>query len=376
THTWPTPSPRPKAPILTVYAQIFRASTAKRVSRHTRLFSNSARRLDTSDYCPYKPGSTIPIYFRPELPSPNPFALKEEEAQSELSQQWTEGFTALNVKIMKTFTPFTCAVAMLAQTVDPPAHLKIPEQFILKLSDRRCGYRDEERPELVWNPSIETELRAKIRELIGPARSTPLPPMYSRSWAPHPEDPDDVGPEWEGWELEVHIWLSKQWMYLREALAYRHLRALQGDCIPRLYGTVRHPISSGPFVHPLVDFVPGLAIEYIPGPSMVVVKGGVDLSREASETTSRRLIDNVAKLRGLYCRHNDLAFRNVVLRNWPHDPDPVIIDFGSASVIKPGEPPEKWAGCVDEVDEIRAIQSMATGTSRRPGRSMCMSAMR
>ncbi|KAJ6595041.1 hypothetical protein DFH09DRAFT_1412891 [Mycena vulgaris] len=305
---------------------------------------------------PYHPGRTLQIYFKPELSAletQDPYSLKQFKIQSELSPNWRDGFTPLTVSIVKSFTPFTCDVVIAAEILDCPQALSLPKKIILKLNDRRFGYRDE-RPKLVWGPQGEARLRDGIRTILGPERSTPIQKMY---YHPLPDtDPEGEGPlgVWDGWELEIYIWTLKQGIYLREALAYRHLRTLQGGAIPQLYGTVRVPLSpTTPFLHPIVDFVPGLGIEHIAGPSMSDVKVGVDVTNEMAETISRQLIDNVAAMRDAYCRHNDLALRNVVLRNWPHTPQPVIIDLGMASVIEPGASRAAWYGHVDEAHETR-----------------------
>ncbi|KAJ6505750.1 hypothetical protein C8R47DRAFT_967753, partial [Mycena vitilis] len=267
----------------------------------------------------------------------------------------------LNVTILRLFTPFTCAVVLVARVLDPPSGLAIPNEFILKLNDRRFGYRDSYRPNLYWQPEIEGLLRQQIVKILSQARSHPIPAKYySRT--------DEDGPEegWDGWELELFVWTLKHRGYLQEALAYRYLEGIQGSYIPRLYGTVRHGIASGqPFVHPAVDFVPGLAIEHIPGPNVGDLKVGVDLTKDTAQLVSRRIIDAVAKIQSLYCLHDDIRLPNFVLKNWPHDPQPVVIDFGNASVLEPGMSVDDWAANIDEVQDAR-IQLIVTG--REEGR--------
>ncbi|KAJ7602002.1 hypothetical protein DFH06DRAFT_1153203 [Mycena polygramma] len=276
---------------------------------------------------PYRVGSTLQIHFKPEIPSStslDPFAKRATELQTELSQDWTDGFTPLNVSISRSFTPFTCAVVLVAKVLDPPSGLAIPNEFVLKLNDRRFGYRDSHRPKLYWQPEKEGLLRREI-------------------------------------ELELYIWTLKHRSYLQEALAYRYLEGIQGSYIPRLYGTVRHAISSGhPFVHPAVDFVPGLAIEHIPGPNVGELKVGVDLTKDTAHLVSRRIIDTVAKIQSLRCLHGDIRLPNFVLKNWPHDPQPVVIDFGNASVLEPGMSVDDWAAHTDEV-QIARIQLIVAG---------------
>ncbi|KAJ6465783.1 hypothetical protein C8R45DRAFT_1022382 [Mycena sanguinolenta] len=122
--------------------------------------------------------------------------------------------------------------------------------------------------------------------------------------------------------------------YLRETLAYRHLHSLQGSIIPHLHGTVRLPISQDScFLHPIVDLVDGFALEYIASPTMDDLKVGVDITPPLTEEISTRLLHAVTAIRDAYCHHNDLHLGNVVFRNWPHNPRPVVIDFRHGSWV-------------------------------------------
>ncbi|KAJ6609803.1 hypothetical protein B0H10DRAFT_2032248 [Mycena sp. CBHHK59/15] len=106
---------------------------------------------------------------------------------------------------------------------------------------------------------------------------------------------------WDDWRLEIYVWTLKYRGYLAEALAYRHLRSLQGNSIPWLYGTARFPISSRSTpLHPIVDFVPGLAVGHIPGPNMNDLNVGKDITKAVAEDISKRLLDIVAAIRGSY----------------------------------------------------------------------------
>ncbi|KAJ7152336.1 hypothetical protein C8R46DRAFT_913136, partial [Mycena filopes] len=247
----------------------------------------------------------------------------------------------LTVVITRSFTPFTNAVVLLVKVLNQP-EIPMATRFILKLCDRRFGYRHPDGEGRPWQPQLEDRLRHEVSTLIGPDRSRRIP---KRFWESIPSGVED-------WEVDLYSWTMKYNNYLGEALVYRHLRNLQGDCIPRFFGTVRHPISAGqPFLHPSVDFVHGLAIEHIPGPTMADLKVGVDITKEQAEVVSQRLIDDVTRLRDLCCQHDDIRLRNLVLRNWPQDRSPraVIIDFGCAYVIRPG------ARSFDDVEEVRLL---------------------
>ncbi|KAJ7253768.1 hypothetical protein B0H12DRAFT_1219175 [Mycena haematopus] len=89
---------------------------------------------------------------------------------------------------------------------------------------------------------------------------------------------------------------------------------------------------------------------------MADVVVGVDVTSQQAEEISRRILDGVAAIRDAYCHHNDLRLANVVFRNWPHDPQPVVIDFG-LNITVPGSPREASFGTVNEVMDMRKTLS-------------------
>ncbi|KAJ7784182.1 hypothetical protein B0H16DRAFT_1446441 [Mycena metata] len=276
-------------------------------------------RSSTSD--PYQPGRTLDIYLTSEASSStrqDPFSLRDGEIQHELSANWHYGFTPLKVSIIQVFRPFTSAVVLLAEALNAPA------QFESLPKHHACSERRKSRV-----PSAR-----EFAKSSGPAVGIQFPRMhYARKFEHLELDDDAPVPEWGGWELELYIWTTKLASYFAEALAYRHLRALQGHCIPALHGTVRVPMaSSSELLHPVVGFVPGLALEYIDGPNMEQIK-----------------------IREACCWYNDLRLPNVILRGWPNDPQPVIIDFGVADVIEPGDSKKDWGVNVDEVADVRKV---------------------
>ncbi|KAJ7508304.1 hypothetical protein B0H11DRAFT_1642643, partial [Mycena galericulata] len=119
-----------------------------------------------------------------------------------------------------------------------------------------------------------------------------------------------------------------------EVLAYRYLRALQDLAILRFFGTARLPISSAnsDFVHPSVDFVNGLAVSVINGPPIHELQIKRDLTKDRAEEVSQRILDLVRTLQAHRCLPNDLRPPNIILRNWPRDVDPILIDSGVATV--------------------------------------------
>ncbi|KAJ7093849.1 hypothetical protein B0H15DRAFT_904851 [Mycena belliarum] len=331
-------------------AHIFRALNLLRGS-HSLALTHSSQ-----DH-PYHPGRALKIFYKPEIDpvaGHDPFFLRDVEINSELSPAWTGGFTPLTISILNSFTPFTSAVVLQVKVLEGAGNLSIPDDFILKLNDRRFGYRDLSQPKAIWDPQIEDRLREEIPRILGCGR--PIPDLYYDApvRAPH----HGTLPLWDGWELEIYVWTLKIRDQMAEALAYRRLSTLQGTFIPRLYGTVRLPISPGTaFVHPIVDFVPGLAIEHIPSPNLGALTVGTDISKPVANHISRQLIDNVARVRDAGCHHRDIRLANIVLRNWPHAPEPALIDFGLATVMPPDYPggAGAWDYACDEVVELRKL---------------------
>ncbi|KAJ7511669.1 hypothetical protein B0H11DRAFT_710963 [Mycena galericulata] len=284
----------------------------------------------------------------------DPFSLKESEVLEDLSPHWARGFTSVAVFVIKSYPPFTSAVVLEVEAVDTSQNVSLPKRFILKLNDRRFGNRysfaGKSKP---WNPTTEYRLVDGVRLLLNPQRGTPIPEEFSDFPGPH--EPRE---KMEDWMNDLYTWKLKYRHHLAEVLAYRYLRALQDVAIPRLFGTVRLPISCSDFTHPSVDFVNGLALSVINGPPMHELQIGRDLTKDRAEEVSQRVLDRVRTIQAHRCLHNDLRLPNIILRNWPQDVDPILIDFGVATVKPPGEPVTVYPGCgSDEVREVRRLLS-------------------
>ncbi|KAK0443594.1 hypothetical protein EV421DRAFT_526473 [Armillaria borealis] len=243
----------------------------------------------------YLPGTTLQLQFQPE---------------------GCKTFEPLAAKIVKPFKPFTSAVVLLVQ------RLSDNELVILKLADRRLGYRSND-IEVPWTSSIEDRLRHAVRDIQ--AGSIPDWIELLRD-DENPKRPDEE--RWEDWVWEISTWYWKMYNYDTELDAYRLLHRLQGRYIPRIFGVVRLGITSESTpLHPITDFVQGLALEYIPGICMEKLKPGADISQQEAEAISGQVMEGLRAIEAEnHVLHNDIHIRNVVLRE--EDRSAVIIDFG------------------------------------------------
>ncbi|PBK81714.1 hypothetical protein ARMGADRAFT_1090960 [Armillaria gallica] len=259
--------------------------------RHTRHFTlvNYGRRWISippveTDGELYLPATTLQLQFQPE---------------------GCETFEPLAAKIIKPFKPFTSAVVLLA------------------------GYRSNDL-EVPWSSSIEGHLRQAVRDIQMGTIPDWIELLRDDE---NPRRPDEE--RWEDWAWEISTWYWKLYNYDIELDAYRLLHRLQGRYIPRLFGVVRLGITpeSTP-LHPITDFVQGLALEYVPGICMENLKPGVDISQNEAERISSQVLEGLRAIEAEnHVLHNDIHIGNVVLRQ--EDRSAVIIDFGQAIVREP-----------------------------------------
>ncbi|KAJ7076714.1 hypothetical protein C8R44DRAFT_993015 [Mycena epipterygia] len=364
----------------------------------------------------YATRTRLDVLFRPEAPlseTVDPLELEGLEQQNDLSTEWRNPFTPLTVSIIEAYTPFTTSVVLVAEPLDPPPSITLPERFIIKLNDRRCGDRnDYDDLNVGWKPTVEPRPSGKCLVAIVPRRAdrrsaddpfntinSPSAAMSAhgrpalvllgevpaRLWFfsrclseglrtfsdPHrtfeipyefrgsfPGPYDVRSPTlFKDWMWEIYSWQGRSYVYYQEVLDYRHLRSLQGACLPRLYGTVRlplPPLSASDFHHPATLFVQGLAVELIPGRSMASLKVGEDVTKEEAEVAAHRVMDVVATIQARDCSHNDMRLPNIILRNWPDEIDPVLIDFGCAVLEEPDDG-SQTVGYYDEVEQARGM---------------------
>ncbi|PBK71099.1 hypothetical protein ARMSODRAFT_63478 [Armillaria solidipes] len=123
---------------------------------------------------------------------------------------------------VKRFGPFTSAAVLLVQRHSDN------EKAILKLADRRLGYRSGKGGPVPWSPSLEDHLRHAVRE---------FQEGVGHNWFELIRD-DENRPDtkiWEDWMWEVSTWRYKLSNHNTELAAYRLLHRLQGQYIPRLF---------------------------------------------------------------------------------------------------------------------------------------------
>ncbi len=251
-------------------------------------------------------------------------------------------FEPLSATIVKRFEPFTSAVVLLVQRPSDT------QPFILKLADRRLGYRHCWDDVIPWTSTVEGHLRRAVRDVQLGKKGNWFEIVHDTK---HPQRPPKD--EWEDWMWEVSTWTRKMNDHNTEHSAYRLLHRLQGDCIPRLHGVVRLSITSDPEpLHPIIDIVQGLAFEYIHGMNMEDLKPGVDISQQEAEAISSRVMDVFRTIEAENCViHNDLHIGNVILRD-----SPVIIDFGFAIIRRPGWSDEEWRAVVEGGPDTRNMR--------------------
>ncbi|PBK81788.1 hypothetical protein ARMGADRAFT_1091014 [Armillaria gallica] len=233
-------------------------------------------------------------------------------------------FEPLSATIVKRFEPFSSAVVLLVQRPSDT------QPFILKLADRRLGYRHCWDVDIPWTSTVEGHLRRAVRDVQLGKKGNWFEIVHDTK---HPQRPPKD--EWEDWMWEVSTWTCKMNDHNREHSAYRLLHHLQGNCIPRLH-----------------DVVQGLAFEYVHGVNMEDLKPGVDISQQEAEATSSRVMDVFRTIEAENCViHNDLHIGNVILRDAP-----VIIDFGFAIIRRPGWSDEEWRAIVEGGPDTRNMR--------------------
>ncbi|KAK0458940.1 uncharacterized protein EV420DRAFT_340818 [Desarmillaria tabescens] len=277
----------------------------------------------------YLPGSEIQLKFQaPDSPIVQP----------------------LSVKIIKRLEPFTSSAVLLSQRTSDN------KQFILKLNDRRVGFRSSLNMdgEFPWTPDLEERLRAAVREIDNGTKTHWFESVKDRMnpALPCPSD-------WEDWMWEIFTWTLRMERQESEVEAYRLLRKLQGFLIPRFIGLVTLPISSEE-PHPITNCVPGIVIEYIQGESLGSLKPDVNIPRSEAEAIADAVMDAFRILKAQKCViHNDIHIDNIILRH--SDRSPVIIDLGCALTRESSmSDSEEWEASIAGNDDMRAVRNMLT----------------
>lgn len=259
--------------------------------------------------------------------------------------------------VVHVYHPFTMSAVLrvrLSGTQNIAGDLPPDSEAILKLFDRRFMNNDREdfRPPAPWSPKRDRAYAQWQQDL---ADGTVQPVDF---------DADDSDVEQSDWDfsdlspgcLEGYLQHVAMTMYSREVHAYGVLSDLQGDLIPRLYGTVSYRDAS--------TSVPGILIEYVPGPTMREVVAtwsarsprplDAELARacEAAVDAMERVAQNDALV------NRDVRIDNVIFRGLD-DARAVVIDLAGC-VAQDDRPLEDWRQWKRDMDEVGAIGQVLT----------------
>ncbi|KAF8906606.1 hypothetical protein CPB85DRAFT_1436855 [Mucidula mucida] len=184
--------------------------------------------------------------------------------------------------------------------------------LICKLADRRTG--DRRGP---WSVELDRQFQKNLPTYID---GTGGPPVVGKL-GPSEDDPQ--------WFYEFYRWRYMNDDHRAEQKTYENLTEAQKlGLVPKCFGRVRIAMSSGTSIHPALDAIDGLLMEYIPGRLMSSIRPGTDISVAEAEVISQRILDLARRLRRYGVSHNDLHSNNIILRHGSNDP--VIIDWGRA----------------------------------------------
>ena len=311
------------------------------------------------DECPYRVGAEFMLL----LVSPH-------DCENHSFQQF------IRVKVLQTFT-FTRSQTMKVEILANSDHYDLPLIAFLKLYDRRyLEERAGENATLPWSPQREKaadefaeKIRARLdaRRISNSASNTPVSRNHAgvveNDYDNSDYDEDDYEQEVDSMELStddtmaVELWkneciyrsFTKQW-FDTECRAYMRLRALQGVCIPRFYGTTTFDETAlnPPGVH---SEVRGILLEFIDGVSLEELESNSPLALanpHLGETTVK-LFERIVALGVL---HGDVRPANIMTTP---DGRLFLIDFGLA-VIHQDESEDVWNERVILEGEISLIK--------------------
>ncbi|KAG6894859.1 hypothetical protein C0993_010581 [Termitomyces sp. T159_Od127] len=224
---------------------------------------------------------------------------------------------SMEVQILKAFTPFTNAAALLVKP--GPSVLRLPARFVLKLADRRVS-KD-------WNFDREQDYQESLRSHIDTSGTITFP-----------DDHDETDPAWMS--------MLERWNYFEHGLsneceAYECLSEAQAlGLVPRVFGTAQLKMDESA-CHSSLTHINGLLLEYIEGRTMASYQPGINLSLEEAEVISQRVLQLGRDLRRYGVSHNDINLHNVIIRSENHCP--VLIDWARACVELTNQPLEqRW----------------------------------
>ncbi len=222
----------------------------------------------------------------------------------------TSGNRMVEAKVLRVFHPFTNSACILIQPLHSGPDL--PDRLICKLADRRVGQR-----RVPWSVDHEREFQTNLT-------------MYIQRTGGHPIlDKDGLSEDDPQWFEELDHWRYFDNARRTELKAYEALTGAQKlGLVPKCFGHVRIAMSLGASIHPALDVIDGLLMEYIPGRLMSSVCPGTDISIAQAEVISQKILELARRLRRYGVSHNDLHSNNIIFRHGSNNP--VLIDWGRA----------------------------------------------
>ncbi|KAM6494990.1 hypothetical protein JOM56_009613 [Amanita muscaria] len=248
--------------------------------------------------------------------------------------------TPLSLRVLRAFTPFTMAQAILVE-LDPgndsSAYLYLPQTFILKVFDPR--FYSDRLPDGPWTLEAETATAAARKEQNrgrDPDFETrDIPEDDGALGANRGRDPDfepcgrpedDDAPGWEEWYYQ-----NAELQHHAETSAYDRLKVLQVTTLVHCYGT-------GLLQLPQRSIAPhAILLEYIPDAKTL---DQVD-PKVVSADLLHSLLETTEQFGRLDVVHSDINPGNILFSPGNHPLRAVIIDFGESGIRK-DESDEEW----------------------------------
>lgn len=241
------------------------------------------------------------------------------------------------LEVIGVFTPFTFSQVLLVRTLHGVPYLNFPSSFllILKVYDPRYNLKECRRtafhPNLPWSYQAELEAAKSRKPLPNyDGGGFPVPPEYDSE----DEDADPV--RWE-----EYLYQCADVNFRDELRAYKLLEPLQGNGIPRCFGSGRLILENTNT--PRAISPRAILLEYLPN-SKSLADVNPDLITPALVSS---IMQTVKSFGPLGVTHGDLGnYGNIQFTfDPPLPPRACIIDFGGSS-LRWGEPDEDWASIV------------------------------
>lgn len=266
----------------------------------------------------------------------------------------------VHATVLHVYRPFTMSAVLRVRVVEAHGTALAPgSEAILKLYNRRFlnNVREELDPPAPWSPELDRAYAQWLRDVAdGKAQAVDFD--------------DDTGSVWtyenlSVGSLEAYLQRLALRMHSRELHAYDVLEDLQGDLIPRLYGSVTY--DSHDTSTPRAA-VPGILIEHIPGPTMrELVATWTARTPSPPDAQLAKICDaavdaveQVAQCDALI--NPDVRVDNVIFRGFDDTPgrSPVVVIDFTEVFTRDGESDEEWRQTKVDNDEVGAIGKALT----------------